>query len=133
MEAMRVMLMESNAGGHFERTPDPQWMAIECAIRGLASRPGRVDLYEGTHDGRVIMVSGVPGVYAIDVLLGQSEAAMLVLRAPCDESVIEISGDEYRADQVVHDIDFVVRVIKELIEHQRFVDTKDVKWEMRHI
>jgi hypothetical protein len=126
MDGMKVRLIESNVGGQFKRTPDPQWIAIERAVRGLASLPGRVDLYEHTDDGIVIMISGGPGVYALDVLIGQTEAAMLVSRSSGNESVIEVFGNEYRADQVVHDLDLAIRLVKELIDHNRFADTQDM-------
>jgi hypothetical protein len=92
-----------------------------------------VDLYENTDDGRVIMISGGPGVYALDVLIGQTEAATLVSRSSGDESVMEAFGNEYRADQVAHDLDLAIHLIKELLDHNRFADTEDMKWDFRHI
>ena len=79
------------------------------------------------------MVCGSPGTYSLDVIIGDSNAAMLVAKSKGDESGVEVFGEEYRADQVVHDVDLVVGLVNELIASNRFVDTGDTKWEFRQI
>lgn len=133
MNGLKIGLMERAFRGVFESVIDPNGLAIESAIRCLTSRSGRVDLYEDKDGGKVIMVCGSPGTYSLDVIIGDSNAAMLVAKSKGDESGVEVFGEEYRADQVVHDVDLVVGLVNELIASNRFVDTGDTKWEFRQI
>jgi hypothetical protein len=124
---MMIRLLEF-AVGKYASIKNPIWDHIESAIRTLALRPGRIYLWEDRDNGLAISISGSSGVFALDVLVVDSQHAMLVSKSKVDESTVEVRGDEFRADQVVYDLELVIRLVKELIESNQFPETDDVKW-----
>lgn len=125
--------MECNYDDGVKRVHHPSWGELETALRTLLSRSGRIDLWEDRENGSVLMVSGSPGTYALDVMKDDTTAAMLVSRHREDPSLVKVFGEEYRSDQTVNSIDVLVPIVKELVESGRYLETATTNWEMRQM
>lgn len=133
MGGIRIRLMESNFDQGVNRVIYPRLEEIEEALRTLANRPGRIDLWDERDNGCVVMVSGSPGAYGLDIMKDESNAAMLVAKNCEDPTVVEVFGEEYRSNQVVSDIDELLPIVRAFLDTGEFIETASMKWEHRQM
>ena len=133
MLGLTIRSIECNYFDGDETTRDPSWIEIEKAIRSLEKRSGRIDIWVDNEDVTAIMVAGSPGVYAVDVLIDEDNAAMLVCRCKSPDAFVEVDGEDYHKDQVVFDLDIVVTIVKHFVDTREYLATDDLEWEFRNM
>ncbi len=105
---------------------------IEKGLRSLRDQEGRVTLYEVGDDGWTIIVTGAPGFYGIDVLENESSAEILLNKNGSPTHLIPVFGYEFQGDQVVADIELIVRLVKHLVDTREYLtDDPQIVWEHR--